>query len=376
MNAKEFDLILQEGEGQFIEFKESFDKSLSKEIVAFANASGGKIFLGICDDKTIKKINVTNKLKSQIQDIARGCDPSINVKLENYDDVLIVKINPGKNKPYSCKTGFFLRVGANSQKLSREEIIKFSLSSFSTSFDKIVNEQAVINEELDFEVAQKFVKKYIADIDVDSNLLKSLKLSDSKNLTNAGVLFFGKNPKFFIPSAYTDCLLFKGTNKVDIIDRKTFEKNILEQLDGALKFLKRHINLSYEFKGELRIEKYEIPIRAIEEAIVNALIHRDYTFSGANISIEIYDDRIEITNPGKLLDGIDEKNFGKISLRRNEILADVFSRTPYVEKVGSGISRIKNLCRKNNNDLKFEFDHFFKLIIYKHKMNPKNEKKR
>ena len=113
-------MILQEGEGQYIEFKEKLGLDFSKEIVAFANSSGGKIFLGVTDNSEVKGIEITNKLKSQIQDIAKNCDPSIEIELESVEgeDILVVSVEEGKNKPYSCKEGFYLRMGANSQKMT------------------------------------------------------------------------------------------------------------------------------------------------------------------------------------------------------------------------------------------------------------------
>ena len=128
-----------------MEFKESFDKSISKEIIAFANSSGGRIFLGISDDGKIKGanpvrelhlstsldkkylvgrarfsngVNPTNKLKSQIQDIAKNCDPAIKIKLKEFKNILIIEIKEGADKPYKCSSGFYLRQGANSQKMS------------------------------------------------------------------------------------------------------------------------------------------------------------------------------------------------------------------------------------------------------------------
>ncbi|MEA1962897.1 MAG: ATP-binding protein, partial [Patescibacteria group bacterium] len=109
MNKKQFNFILQKGEGQFIEFKENLNKSFAKEIVAFANASGGKIFLGVNDNGGKKGINITNKIKSKIQDIANQCDPSIIVNLNVFDNILIVDVKEGQNKPYSCKEGFYMR---------------------------------------------------------------------------------------------------------------------------------------------------------------------------------------------------------------------------------------------------------------------------
>ncbi|MFH1365153.1 MAG: ATP-binding protein, partial [archaeon] len=103
MNKKEFKFILSEGEGQFIEFKEKFGEGFVKEIVAFVNSIGGRIFLGVNDEGEIKGITLTNKLKSQIQDLANSCDPRIEISFEELDKVLIINVLEGKNKPYSCK---------------------------------------------------------------------------------------------------------------------------------------------------------------------------------------------------------------------------------------------------------------------------------
>ena len=103
---KVIDSILQEGEGYKVEFKESFNKSLSKEIVAFANSEGGRIFLGVSDEGKIKGIKITNKLKSQIQDIARNCEPAINLNMTSTGNILIIEVPNGKYRPYQCKEGF------------------------------------------------------------------------------------------------------------------------------------------------------------------------------------------------------------------------------------------------------------------------------
>ncbi|GAG30100.1 unnamed protein product, partial [marine sediment metagenome] len=116
-------IIFQEGEGQKIEFRESFSPSVAKDVVAFTNAIGGRIFVGVEDNGNAKGINVTNKLKSQIIDLARNCDPPIIVKLQTLNNIMIINIEESSNKPYQCKEGFFLRQGSNSQKLTRDEII-------------------------------------------------------------------------------------------------------------------------------------------------------------------------------------------------------------------------------------------------------------
>jgi ATP-dependent DNA helicase RecG len=104
--------VIELGEGQFIEFKEALDKNFAKEIVAFANASGGIIYLGITDEGTIKGIELSNRLKSQIQDIAYNCDPSIIITHTEINNVLAIEIKEGVNKPYACSLGFFYAYGS------------------------------------------------------------------------------------------------------------------------------------------------------------------------------------------------------------------------------------------------------------------------
>lgn len=107
LTKQDLEIILQEGEGQTIEFKESFTSQVVRDIAAFANAIGGRIFIGVNDAGQIKGIDITNGLKSQITDIARNCDPAISVSLQILDNVLVITVDDGANKPYQCRDGFF-----------------------------------------------------------------------------------------------------------------------------------------------------------------------------------------------------------------------------------------------------------------------------
>ena len=110
MTKKELNIILKEGEGYKIEFKEKVS-NIEKELVAFANSSGGRILLGVTDDGKIKGINVTNRLKSMIQDIANNCRPPIKISFESVGNVLVVNVKEGEDKPYECASGFYKRIG-------------------------------------------------------------------------------------------------------------------------------------------------------------------------------------------------------------------------------------------------------------------------
>ena len=155
MREEELQMILEEGEGYRIEFKESL-ANIDKELVAFANSSGGRIFLGITDNKKIKSVKITNKLKSQIQDIANNCQPSVKIIFEEFKNILIINVREGEDKPYKCSSGFYTRVGPNSQKLSRDEIIEFFKEENKIRFDELINLRFKYDEHFDLRKLDMF----------------------------------------------------------------------------------------------------------------------------------------------------------------------------------------------------------------------------
>ena len=361
MNQKEMDFILQEGEGQFIEFKESLDKTFAKEVAAFANASGGKIFLGVGDDNKIKGINITNRLKSQIQDIANKCDPSIVINLNSFDNVLIIGVKEGQNKPYSCKDGFYMRIGPNSQKMKRNEILKLAIKSGKIRFDEQICNDFDWN---DFD-EEKF-EYYLKLAGISNNLsqkemLKNLKVLTNEGFTNAGVLFFAKNPYKYIITSKVRCVHFKGDKRIDILDKKEVNKGIIGNIEFVVEYVKDRVPIEFKIKKLARDEFPEYPEDAYREAIINAIIHFDY-FEGTNIAIEKLKSSIVINNKGELL--FDEKDLGIKSEPRNRLLADLLSKTKYMEKVGTGIKRIKDACSLNGNKIEFAFSDSFWVKIY------------
>ena len=360
LNDKKLDYILQLGEGQYIEFKESLDKNLAKEIVAFANSSGGIIYLGITDSNVIKSISITNRLKSQIQDIAHNCDPSIIISLSEINNVLAVEIKEGNNKPYSCSTGFFMRMGANSQKMSRNEILELAIKSGKIRFD----EQVCYNFDWkDFD-NEKF-KYYLKLAKVSNNLpkkeiLKNLRVFTNEGFTNAGVLYFAKEPFKYIISSKIRCVHFNDDKRIDILDKKVIDRGIIGNIEFAVEYLKERVPVRYEINKLARDEFPEYPSEAYREAIVNAVIHFDY-FLGDTIAIEKLKNSIIINNKGELL--FPKKDFGKRSEARNRLLADLLSRTNFMEKAGTGIKRVKDACSKNGNKILFDFTDSFWVTI-------------
>lgn len=270
---QDINLIQGLGEGQFIEFKKSFDRSIQREIVAFANAPGGVIYLGITDTGFRKGIEINNRLKSQIQDIAYNCDPSVVINLSEMDDLLVIKVPEGKNKPYSCSNGFYMRMGANSQKMTRNEILSLAIKSGKVRFD----EQICSNFDWkDFD-EDKFVY-YLKLAGISNNLpteeiLRNLRVLTDEGFTNAGVLYFAKVPYKYVISSKIRCIHFNGDDRVDILDKKEVDRGIIGNIEFAINYLRELIPVRYEIKDIKRNEFPEYPIEAYREAIVNAIIH-------------------------------------------------------------------------------------------------------
>ncbi|MGE0793303.1 MAG: RNA-binding domain-containing protein [Candidatus Woesearchaeota archaeon] len=341
MNKKELLELIASGEGYNLEFKENLSNSIGKSICAFANASGGKILLGVSDKNKIIGFKNNNKNSSEIQTIARNMDPAFEVEFKIVDDVGIILVPEGKNKPYSINGSFYLRQSANSQKLNRDEIYDFFLKINKIPFDKKINKEFNMTKDFDNNKFQSFRK--LANIDTaiqKEHLLENLSLTINGKITNACVLLFPyKVTKFFL-NADVSCAIYLGTTKATILDRKDFDEDFISNFDNAVLFVERNTRTKATIKGTRRIEESEIPEEALREAIINAMIHRDYFIEG-RVQIEIFSDKVVISNPGSLL--FDKAKLGTISSARNPILVDCMHRTKHVEKLGSGINRIQSL---------------------------------
>jgi len=347
MNGKEFKFLISQGEGYNLEFKESFSDSLAKDICAFANANGGRILLGISDDRKIRGISITNRIKSQIYDSARKFDPKLEVNLEDFENILVVNVPEGTNKPYSVGGKFYVRQGTNSQQLSRDEIREFFKREGLILFDEKINEKFDFNQDFNENAYTTFLEKSgIKPVLKKEDILRNLELMENAHLKNAGVLLFcNKVTRFFLNATIT-CALFQGRDKVNILDRKEFYGDIYSNYQNAIEYLKIKLNTEYIIKtAGPREEKIELPEEALREAVLNAIAHRDY-FSNADIQIYIFKDRIEITNPGGLVPGIKISDLGKKSLSRNKLLFGLMQRMNLVEKVGSGIKRMRESMKE------------------------------
>ena len=189
------------------------------------------------------------------------------------------------------------------------------------------------------------------DVDVETPIEESLvrlNLIKDKKLTNAAILLFGKNPQKFFLQSKIRCARFKGIKPLDFIDMKVLDGTILELREKAIKFVMRNIKHAVYFDADRRYDKWEYPLRAVEEAITNSLAHRDY-YSAAEIQLSIFDDRIEMWNPGELPKPLTVKDLKKAhqSIPRNKLIADLLFMVKYIEKWGTGTNRIMEEMLKN-----------------------------
>lgn len=193
------------------------------------------------------------------------------------------------------------------------------------------------------------------------DFLRSLKVSDESRVKNAGILFFAKDMYDHLHQAQMTLLAFKGRDRLHIYDRRDVRDDLLTQFNEGVTFLKKHLNVRSEIRGLNREDIYEIPIEVLREALVNALMHRDYSITGTQISVEVYDDRVEIVNPGGLPKGLSLRDLGKVSIRRNELIADLFFRLHKVERIGMGIQKMKEaMVAAGLSEPSFASDAFFR----------------
>ncbi len=372
MTDKQIKNLILTGEGYHIEFKQALDKSLIDEVCAFANSSGGYILMGVADDRTIKGIDTGNRIRSKIQDVLNKLEPKLNTTIEVKKNLIVVHVPEGAEKPYGSSRGFFMRIGANSQKMTRNEIIKFFKKEGRIHFEELINEKANFKQDFDSKAFKHFLKlsKISRTIKYEILLQNLDCLTEDKNLTNLGVLFFAKDIDFIMNYARVDCILFKGTDKVKILNRKQYKGNIIDNIEDALAFIQKHTNTEYVITGKPRREEIDdYPEPALREAIVNAVCHRDYFIKEVPVSVEVFANRVEIRNPGGLPKGFDPKKFGTQSFPRNLQIASMLHRANYIEQAGTGISRIKkavvNHKKELELDIEYSDDSIFYSIIFK-----------
>lgn len=351
--------LIKEGESKTLEFKETLPKndSIAKTVIAFSNTSGGKLIVGINDQREV--VGIDDKEIFELQDriasiISDSCHPNILPEIYTLNIhgkiVLVIEVSRGNLLPYYLKNhgkdgGVYVRLGATNRQASAEMIQELERQRVHQSFDEQIAWDTQFDS-LDLRALQNAFSKIGKAL--DHAKLLSLKLikqdQGTYHPTHGLLILLGLYEHVEIK-----CARFKGTSMAVFLDKKEYTGDLFTQLEHTELFIKNHLHLKAEILGLQRTETYEIPIPAIREALVNAIVHRDYSNFGRDIKVGIYDDILNIVSPGGLPNGvtIDEVLLGRSEIR-NKVVARVFKELGYIEQWGSGLSRMNELCREAN----------------------------
>ena len=329
--------------------EEKKPKSWLKSVSAFANGLGGSFFFGIDNDGIVKGLDdvqhVCETISSRIRDYM---DPLPEVEMIPHDvdglHILQLKVNAGHYTPYyyvgDGQRIAFVRIGDESMPATAEQMVRLVLKGSNKTFDSLVtdykaedNTFVILANTFKKRTTQEWNKKFLVSFGLVTN---------SGVLTNAGALFADDCPLW---QSRLYCTRWDGKDKSDAINDAEFTGNILLLLREAMNFVKSNTRRGWEKLPNGRKNKPEYAERAVLEAMVNHFIHRDYTVMGSEVHLDIYDDRLTITSPGGMYNGmlIQDLDIADVSSeRRNPILANVMAQLDYMEKRGSGLTRICN----------------------------------
>ena len=329
--------------------EEKKPKSWLKSVSAFANGLGGSLFFGIDNGGLVKGLDdvqhICEAISSKIRDYM---DPLPEVEMIpcNIDGlhVLQIKVNAGHYTPYyyvgDGQRIAFVRIGDESLPATAEQMVRLVLKGFNKTYDSLHTDYKV--EDYAFTILANTFKDRTKQ-EWDKKYLLSFGLATGAgNLTNAGALFADDCPLW---QSRLYCTRWDGTEKGDAINDAEFTGNVLMLLREAMNFVKSNTKRGWEKLPNGRKNKPEYAERAVLEAMVNHFIHRDYTVMGSEVHLDIYDDRLAITSPGGMYNGmlIQDLDIKDVSSeRRNPILVNVMAQLDYIEKRGSGLTRICN----------------------------------
>jgi len=348
-------------EGQTVERKESPGerREIVETCAAFASAKGGRIYIGVRDNGTVGGVQIgKGTLEGLANDIAQNTVPklvpAITTVQEAGQTVIVVEVAENPTKPVSAYGRAYRRSGRTNQVLSASEIAELYFTSRGVTWDETVRADATLGD-IDADKVRKFLSRAKSErqweIDAQTPVeraLRQLNVMKNGQLTIAALLLFGKNPQRFLLQAKMRCARFKGDDEVEFLDLKVIEGDIIQQVEEAMAFVRRNTSMAAKIEGKLeRTERWEYPPDAVREAITNAVCHRDYADSG-NVVVRIFDDRLEVSNPGGLPAGMTVEDLKKPheSKPRNKLVADAFFLIKYIEQFGTGIRRIINDCRE------------------------------
>ncbi len=339
-------------ENQNTEYKQSWRDEFLKPVCAFANTEGGTLYIGINDKGQVVGVENASKLltdiPNKITDMLRVV-AGVNLKSENNKEYIVIKIK-AYEAPVSFKGKYYIRSGSTTQELNGAALQNFLLQKNGISWESVVEERASLKD-IDLNTIAKFkelaAKRFPAAAKEKSaaSLLEKLHLLNKGKLTRAAILLFGKDPRKFYISSYIKVGRFK--DDATLLSMDDIYGNLFQQAEEVIEVLKKKY-LQAEIKIEKlhREEELEYPEPALREAIVNAIVHKDY--SAVHTQLKIYPDHLSLWNNGELTQKLTLEKLKKThsSYPRNELIADVFYKAAYIEAWGHGTVKMMEECKK------------------------------
>jgi len=343
-------------EDEHHEFKEKWVDRALEDIAAFSNHKGGEVYIGVRDDGEILGFTCSDKENQRIVNqiiTLLTVRPSIRSEKIKGKSILRISVTPQQGL-ISYKGRYYTRVGSTNQQLSPEQMAQrvlqmswktWDTTSTSWNFNSIDKDQV--------ERFLSLAKNRLPLSNIDNNLvgtLQKLSLIRDHKLTAAAALLFTEKPQSLFSGAQIQVGRFQGNT---ILDSQIIGGSLWSQVDNSIIQLRKMLGVRFDIRVETatlegfqRKEIWAYPLEAIREALLNAIIHRDYTVLG-NIEVRVYDDRMSIWSPGKLAPNISLKQFYEPvhpSIRRNPLIAEVFYFANLIERWGTGTTRIVQLC--------------------------------
>lgn len=365
-------------ESKTVEYKREYTDDIKYAVVAFANTDGGKIYIGVDYDGNACGVTepdtVMLRVTNMIRDVIRpDVTMFIDCGLSEVDShpVIIITVLRGTARPYYLAgkgvrpEGVYVRQGSSSVPASETAILNMIKETSGDCYEA----SRSLKQELTFEKTAKYFAK--KGIDFGKAQMRTLKLIGSDNMyTNLGMLLSDQ-------CVHTlKIAVFQGSQKTVFLDRRELTGSLLEQLEEAYSYIDLSNRTKAEFAGLERIDRRNYPAEAIREALLNAIVHRDYSIRASTL-ISIFDDRIEIVSIGGLVRGIsyDDIMLG-VSVLRNEHLANVFYRLKLIEAYGTGILKIRESYSDSGKKPKIEVsDNAFKITLPNLNFISENEEK-
>lgn len=353
-------------ENNTTEFKREYTDNIKYSAVAFANTEGGKIFIGITDDGTVAGIENPDETMLQLGNMLRdSIRPDITMFTEYHTEmmkgknVIVLSVQRGTARPYYLYSkgirpeGVYIRQGAASVPASETAILAMIKETAGDSYE----EARSLNQDLSFVFTEKYFTA--AKINFGETQMRTLRvINQDGTFSNLGFLLSDQ-------CAHTiKAAFFDGSDKMVFRDRKEFSGSVFQQLEETYAYIDQFNRTRAGIVGLVRVEERDYPLEALREALLNAVVHRDYALRGPTL-VSIFDDRIEILNLGGLAKGISYEDIMLgVSMQRNRHLADIFYRLKLIEAYGTGIRKINGCYADSAVKPKIEITgHAFKITL-------------